>query len=664
MRTDPDDQREWLETDGLGGFASGTVGGIRTRRYHGLLLAASNPPTGRAMLVNGIEAFVTTSKGRFPLSTQRYAGDVVYPEGFRFIESFTTEPCPTWRFRLPDGTEIEQQLCIRQGAPLLAMRWRIASPGRADARLEVRPLLSGRDFHSMHHENLGFRFDPTLREDRVTWQPYAAHPPITACANAKYEHQPTWYRNFLYSEERNRGFPASEDLGSPGTFTWPLGGSEAVLVLGTAATLERMAGRAEAVAKAIRDAEAERRRQFPSPVHRAADQYVVKRGAGKSIIAGYPWFGDWGRDSFISIRGLCIASGRLEDARQILLAWAPYVSEGMLPNRFPDAGEAPEYNSVDAALWYVVAVHEFFLAARRARFAIDAEERRALQAAVDAILTGYRRGTRFGVRADGDGLLAAGEPGLQLTWMDARVNGRCITQRAGKPVEVQALWLNCLWLAGATDPQWRKLFDAGRRSFEVRFWNSKNDALFDVVDCDHRPGTVDATFRPNQILAVGGLPLPMLEGARARAVVDAVEGRLLTPLGLRSLAPGEPGYCGRYCGGPEERDAVYHQGPVWPWLAGPFIDAWVRVRGKTPTAKAEARMRFVEPLLAHLDAAGLGHVSEIADGDAPHTPRGCPFQAWSVGELVRVQETILPLEDKAPAGAASKQCAGPVVHTV
>lgn len=657
MRIDPDDQREWLETDGLGGFASGTASGIRTRRYHGLLLAAANPPTGRAMLVNGIEGFVTTSAGRFPLSAQRYGGDVVYPDGFQFIESFTIEPWPTWRFRLPDGTQVEQQLCLRHGAPVLAMTWRITSPGRGDARLEVRPLLSGRDFHAMHHENLSFRFDPIVREDRVTWQPYAAHPPITACANAKYEHGPAWYRNFLYAEERNRGFPAAEDLGSPGTFTWPAGEADAVLVLGTATAVEQLSGRAVALAKSIRDAEAERRRRFPSPIHRAADQYLVQRGTGKTIIAGYPWFGDWGRDSFISVRGLCLATGRLEEARQILIAWAPYVSEGMLPNRFPDAGEAPEYNSVDAALWYVVAVHEFFLAAKRARFAIDVEERRALQTAVDAILAGYRNGTRFGIRADRDGLLSAGEAGLQLTWMDARVNGRCITQRSGKPVEVQALWLNCLWLAGTTDPQWQELFDTGRRSFEVRFWNPKSAALFDVVDCDHQPGTVDPTFRPNQILAVGGLPLPLLEGERARRVVDAVESRLLTPIGPRSLAPGEPGYCGRYCGGPEERDAVYHQGAVWPWLIGPFIEAWVRVRGNTPAAKAEARARFLDPMVAHLNSAGIGHVSEIADGDPPHTPGGCPFQAWSVGELVRLQEVILATGDKAPSAVAAREYA-------
>ena len=248
--------------------------------------------------------------------------------------------------------------------------------------------------------------------------------------------------------------------------------------------------------------------------------------------------------------------------------------------------------------------------------------------------------------------------------MDARVGSRCITQRSGKPVEVQALWLNCLWLAGTMDPQWQELFDAGRRSFEVRFWNSKSDALFDVVDCDPRTGAVDATFRPNQILAVGGLPLPLLEGARARSVVDAVEARLLTPLGLRSLAPGEPGYAGRYWGGPEERDAVYHQGPVWPWLMGPFVEAWVRVRGNTPAAKAEARARFLAPLMAHLDSAGLGHVSEIADGDAPHAPGGCPFQAWSVGELMRVREVILSADDKAAPAEASKAYVAPAVQRV
>jgi len=313
----------------------------------------------------------------------------------------------------------------------------------------------------------------------------------------------------------------------------------------------------------------------------------------------------------------------------------------MLPNRFPDRGETPEFNAVDAALWYVVAVHDFLRAAEQKHRKISAREQATLREAIDAILTGYAKGTRFGIRLDDDGLLAAGEPGVQLTWMDAKVGDWVVTPRIGKPVEVEALWLNALRIGGEFRSEWHSLFARGTGAFRARFWNEPRGCLYDVVDADHRPGTADATFRPNQIFAVGGLPFPLLDGDRARRVVDAVEARLWTPLGLRSLAPGELGYTGRYEGGVHERDGAYHQGTVWPWLIGPFVEAWVRVRRGTREAKREARSRFLDPLLAHLDEAGLGHISEIADGDPPHTPRGCPFQAWSIGEALRLAEVVL-----------------------
>jgi len=260
--------------------------------------------------------------------------------------------------------------------------------------------------------------------------------------------------------------------------------------------------------------------------------------------------------------------------------------------------------------------------------------------AVEAILAGYSAGTRYRIHVDDDGLLAAGEPGVQLTWMDAKVGDWVVTPRIGKPVEVQALWLNALGIGSGFSERWAALHARARRAFAARFWDEARGHLADVADVDHRPGTVDWTFRPNQIFAVGGLPFAVIEGEQARRVVDAVEARLVTPLGLRSLAPGEPGYTPRYQGGPRERDAAYHQGTVWPWLMGGFVEAWVRVRGGTPAARAEARGRFLEPLLAHLDDAGLAHLPEIADGDPPHAPRGCPFQAWSVGEALRLTRLL------------------------
>ncbi|HEY7369491.1 MAG TPA: amylo-alpha-1,6-glucosidase, partial [Thermoanaerobaculia bacterium] len=411
-----------------------------------------------------------------------------------------------------------------------------------------------------------------------------------------------------------------------------------------------------AATRALRAGERIRRDRYEDRLDRAADAYIVGRGRGKTIVAGYPWFTDWGRDTFIALRGLCLATERLAEAGEILGEWAWTVSEGMLPNRFRESGDEPEFNSVDASLWYVVAVHDYLNACAGAKRRLASEETDRLHGAVEAILEGYAAGTRFGIRADADGLLAAGEPGLtNLTWMDARVGERVVTPRVGKPVEVQALWLNALTLAGRVSGARRELLERGLESFRARFWNEAAGGLFDVVDVDHRPGENDATLRPNQILAVGGLPLTLLEPERARRVVDLVETRLWTPLGPRSLDPLDPAYRGRYEGSVEERDGSYHQGTVWPWLAGAFVEAWVRVRAGTSAARREARRRFLDPLLARLDEAGLGHLPEIADGDAPHRARGCPFQAWSVGEALRLDRVVLSRE--AAARAASRSAA-------
>ena len=619
---------EWLEADGLGGFASGTVSGLRSRRYHAILLAATTPPAGRVVLVNGFEAWLEAPGGTHALTSQHYTPDVIHPDGAQRIESFDPEPWPSWVFRLPDGSRIEHGIFVHPGAPVSFLYWRLREgPG---GTLAVRPLLSGRDYHALHHENPAFRFDAEVSGDRVAWRPYLGLPAIVARSNGAYVHRSDWYRNFLYAEERARGLDHVEDLASPGIFRWDLSRGEAHWTLA--------AGEREAAADlaSVRAVEARRRRRFPSRLHRAADAYLVRRGSGKTIVAGYPWFTDWGRDTFIALRGLCVATGRIEDARAILLEWAGAVSEGMLPNRFPDHGEAPEFNAVDAALWYVVAVREFLQAAKR----VGPRDRRALEGAVEAILAGYARGTRYGIHAGDDGLLAAGEFGVQLTWMDAKVGDWVVTPRIGKPVEVQALWLNALRIGSAFSERWAALCAKGQAAFAARFWNEPAGALYDVVDVDHRPGTADPTFRPNQIFAIGGLPFALLDGERARRVVDAVEARLLTPLGLRSLAPDEAGYAPRYEGGVRERDGAYHQGTVWPWLMGAFVEAWVRVRGGTAETKREARARFLDPLLAHLDDAGLGHLPEIADGEAPHTPRGCPFQAWSVGEALRLDRVL------------------------
>ena len=649
---------EWLEADGLGGFAFGRADGVRTRRYHATLAVATTPPTGRVVLVNGYDAWIETREGRFAISSQRYTPDVTHPDGAARIARFTRDPWPTWTYVLPNGIEVIHELVAVRGAPVVALSWRVNR--QDDARLIVQPYLSGRDIHALHHENSAFRFDTRVDGHRVAWQPYSTLPPVVALASGDYEADPAWYRRFQYDEERARGQDFVEDLATPGRFTFSLR-QHAVLALGAGSgagsriVLDLLSASPERCWDSIGTSERQRRASFPSVLHRAADDYIVARGAGKTIIAGYPWFSDWGRDTFIAMRGLCIAGSeagrRLDDAREILLEWAEHVSHGMLPNFFPEGGKAAEYNSVDASLWYVIAVSDFLSRASSAR-PVAAADRRTLLAAVDAIVNGYARGTRYGIRADGTGLLAAGEMGVQLTWMDAKVGDWVVTPRIGKPVEIQALWINALRMAGQRSDRWAALATLAEATFAERFWNDERGFLFDVVDVDHTDGVNDASLRPNQIFAVGGLPFPILDGERARRVVDIVEHQLWTPAGLRSLGRTEPGYTGQYRGTARERDGAYHQGTVWPWLIGAFVEAWLRVRGDTADNRREARRRFLDPLLRHFGASAPGHVGEIADGDAPYRAQGCPFQAWSVGEALRLSEEVLREPSESPNASA------------
>jgi predicted glycogen debranching enzyme len=643
-----DDRTEWLEADGQGGFASGTTLGVRTRRYHALLLAATTPPTGRMVLVNGLDAWVEPGTGPEFVTRQRYLPGVLAPEHGASPESFVGEPWPRWTYRLADGSRIEHELFVPQGRALVALRWRLVGRRAAALPFAVRLFLSGRDLHALHHENPSFRFMGVASGQRMEWHPYEGVPAVHALSNGSYRADPQWYRGFLYSEEQARGMDDTEDLAAPGIFRWDLSEADAVLLLGADGALPHDPDAAEGFGR-LRRSERARRARFATRLERAGDAYLARRGQGKTIIAGYPWFTDWGRDTFISLRGLCLATGRLADARSILLEWADLVSDGMLPNRFVDQGDAPEYNTVDASLWYVVAAHEYLQAAEASGRPAPARDRKALGLAVQEILAGHVRGTRYGIGAADDGLLAAGEPGVQLTWMDAKVGDWVVTPRIGKPVEIQALWLNALRIAERFTPSYRALHAKGVESFARRFWNPTAGWLYDVVDADHVTGRLDPSLRPNQILAVGGLPYSLLGGERARQIVDAVERHLWTPLGLRTLAPGADGYTPRYQGGIRERDGAYHQGTVWPWLLGPFVEAWVRVRGGGADVRADARRRFFQPLLDHLSEAGVGHISEIADAEPPHTPRGCPFQAWSVGEALRLDRVVLGAAELARA---------------
>ncbi len=611
----------------------GTASGIRTRRYHSLLTVATTPPTSRVVLVAGVEAWLLEEDGKpqVALSSQRYAPNVVHPAGHERIISFEVEPWPTWAYRVDDAHSVRHEVVCHRPSGEVSLSWRLL--GDSARTLVLRPLLAVRDYHALTHENADFRFDAKVVGGNVSWHPYVNRPAVTALTTGRYRHDPQWYRQFRYVQEQARGLDHLEDLASPGYFEFRLeAGESADMVLRPG---HAPYGDASAIVADQRQSERARR---SSALERAVDAYLVRRGGGLTVVAGYPWFTDWGRDTFISLRGLCLATGRgdarADQGRQVLCAWATEVTDGMVPNRFTDADTAPELNAVDASLWFVIAAGE---ALDRGHLSISEHE--LLRSAVLAVVAAYRRGARYGIQCGDDGLIAAGQPGIQLTWMDAKVDGRVITPRIGKPVEIQALWVNALIVAERFKPLLSKLRELATASFAARFIRDSG-ALYDVVDADHVAGRDDASFRPNQIFAVGGLPHSLLEGESARRVVDQVEERLWTPCGLRSLDPADVRYRAHYEGDVVERDESYHQGTVWPWLAGAFVEAWLRVRGSDAAARAEARRRFYEPMVKQLCAAGLGHVSEIADGDAPHTLRGAPFQAWSLAELLRIRSLL------------------------
>ena len=501
----------------------------------------------------------------------------------------------------------------------------------------MRPLLAYRDYHGLQRENAGVRRGADREGGDLVLRPYQDCPPLRVrLPGATFAPDGLWYRAFEYERERERGLDFREDLFSPGVLRIELLPGRSIHLLASAGGL--LAG-----ADPERLMAAERRRlricggggegALPE-LRRAADAFVVRRGpAGRTIIAGYHWFADWGRDSMIALPGLCLATGRSDDARAILSEYARHVDRGMIPNRFPDAGGEPEYNSVDAALWLVVAVGRYVEATGDTGFA-----RLRLTDPVAAILDGYRAGTRHGIRVNADGLVTQGEEGLQLTWMDGRVGGQVITPRRGQAVEIQALWYNALLIGAelareAAEPararDWAALAGRVRESFLRAFWSEEHGYLADVVAED---GRADFSLRPNQLYALG-LPHVLLPRDRALRVLDAVKRHLLTPVGLRTLSPEHPAYRGRYAGGPADRDAAYHQGTVWPYLAGAYFDAVTRVHGEA--GKAEAR-EWLDGFAAHLEEAGLGTVSEVFDGDAPHAPGGAIAQAWSVGEILRV----------------------------
>lgn len=646
-------KREWLETNGIGGFSSSTIWCMNTRRYHGLLVAATEPPVGRMVLLSKLEETVIVEGKRFELSTNRYPG-VLHPHGFDYLVNFRLDPFPIFRYDIGE-CRIEKTIFMMRGENTTVVQYALL--GNRACTIEVRPLMAFRDYHSLTHQNQVLQTSFVSVEGRVKFQPYVGAPALyLAHQDATIEKTGDWYRNFEYDAERERGLDFTEDLFNPFAMRLELlpGTTKSIVVT----TSER---RAEQVDD-MREAEIWRRRKVATRichheplVHSlvaAADHYIVNRGDGKTIVAGYHWFSDWGRDSMIALPGLTLVTGQHDVAKSILAEFAKYVSRGMLPNRFPDAGENIEYNTVDAALW--------FFEATRAYLEYTCDEEFVLQTLypkLKEIIERYVAGTRYGIRVDRDGLLLAGEAGRQLTWMDAKVGSWVVTPRYGKPVEVQALWYNALRvqqeLARALEDRGAEAFLRGMSehaaaNFNRLFWNDEHQCLYDVVDGEIR----DASIRPNQVLAVS-LTYSMVDEEHSRKILSAVEKHLLTPLGLRSLAPSDPAYRPRYGGDVASRDSAYHQGTVWPWLMGPFITAYMRVHKASPEAHDKVR-GWLSNFEEHLRTAGLGHISEVADGNPPHTPGGCIAQAWSVGEVLRaLSEDVLQITPARTFGTTS-----------
>ena len=634
-------RREWLETNGLGGFASSTIVGLNTRRYHGLLVAATKPPVGRLVLLSKLEETLLIDGRRFNLSVNRYPG-VIHPQGFQYLKQFRLDPFPVFTYEIK-GIEIKKSVFMIHGENSTVIHYELRKNNRPEVpknlRLEIHPLIAFRDYHGTTHENGAI--DPAVQERSglASVTPYQGSLSLHLAHNAiELRKTGDWYRNFEYDAERERGLDYSEDLFSPFVLCFDLRLRCQASII--ASTEERD------VAQVVeyRWAETSRRRElraaspiedsFAQSLAAASDQYLVSRGNEKTVIAGYPWFGDWGRDTMIALPGLTLPTGKYEVARSILRTFAKHVDQGMLPNRFPDAGETPEYNTVDATLWFFEAARAYLSYTGDLEFVRD-----ELYPVFVDIISWQARGTRYGIKVDDSGLLASGELGIQLTWMDARVGDWVVTPRRGKPVEIQALWYNALCimedLANRFGNQvarngYRHMAAVAQWSFNRLFWNEKLNCLYDVVN----GGPPDPSIRPNQIFAVS-LPHSMLGQDRARKVVQKVEEHLLTPFGLRSLAPSDPQYRGSYSGGPADRDGAYHQGTVWPWLLGPFITAYVKANGRSEEARRQAQA-WLSSLESHLAEAGLGHVSEIFEGDAPHRPCGCIAQAWSVAEILRV----------------------------
>jgi predicted glycogen debranching enzyme len=639
-------RREWLVTNGLGSWASGTVSGANTRRYHGLFVPALKPPLARAVLVNKFNEKATINGQVFPLSSNEYSDGTIDPHGYTLIETFRLDgTVPTWVYTF-GAARLEKRVWMVYGQDATYVTYTLQR-SLHPVSLEVTAMVTGRDAHT---EIKGYGWQPHVAPVEHGARPTQSVGIHTEPAEfhllsnrGTFSAARDWHWNIKHRAETARGLPDTEDYFNAGTFTAQLQPGETlafVISLQAEASLDWEAALEAEHARAqrlIAQADAQSEPEWIQQLLLAADQFLVKRGAGVTVIAGYHWFSDWGRDTMIALPGLTLATHRYAEAAAILRTFAHYVSEGMLPNRFPDVGEAPEYNTVDATLWYFHAIDRYL--------AVTGDEAlaRELLPILQDIIGWHLRGTRYQIHMDeNDGLIWAGEPGVQLTWMDAKVDDWVVTPRIGKPVEINALWVNALRVAEALCarlgeiPAWPYVELAARAtaSFE-KFWYADGGYLYDVLD---GPSGPDHALRPNQLFALSlpHGPFAHIEDlTRLRSILEVCAAHLLTSYGLRSLAPNQPGYSGSFGGDRRARDGAYHQGAVWGWLIGPFADAYRRVYGDGATARAAARS-FVAGFEQHLADDGLGSIAEIFEGDAPFAPRACIAQAWSVAEVLRV----------------------------
>jgi predicted glycogen debranching enzyme len=634
------ERREWLVTNGLGAFASGTIAGTATRRYHGLLVAALMPPLQRTLLVSKFDEVARYRGVAYELATNRWKDEYISPRGFELIERFYLDATtPVWRYALADAL-VEKRVWMRDGANVSYVRYRVLR-AISSLELQVRAFVNYRDFHGNTHAG-DWRVSVTPCAGGFAVEAYAGATAFCVVAErGDVAIENVWYRDFVLAEETRRGLDDRDDNLAAGSFTVDLQPGESIVIAAGVAD-PRVILRHAQDETGLRPGETRLRRDdvwenddarpwFIRRLEMAAEQFIVARPTpgdpdGRSIIAGYHWFGDWGRDTMIALPGLTLATGRFEIARKILSALARFVDQGMLPNFFPEAGATAEYNAADAPLWYVEAVAAYVDATA------DRAALRALWPSLQNVVSFYRDGTRYGIHMDGDGAIVASSPGVQLTWMDAKIGDWVVTPRMGKPVEIAALWYNALErmsvmaaLLGESPSEFAALARLAGTGFE-RFWNERAGYCYDVID---GPGGDDPTLRPNQIFAAS-LPYSPLTLERQRAVVDACAAQLLTTNGLRTLPPSDPRFVPTYGGSPRERDAAYHQGTVWPWLLGSFAIAHARVYRDKALARS-----FLEPLADQLLDHGLGSISELADATPPFRPKGAIAQAWSVGEFLR-----------------------------